>query len=91
MAGNKEISLSSLYAELSRFGQKEEYERALKTANKSMLFITNCPTNVLVCVSVLQQKNDEQKAFHCKIICLVQLSRFQDALKACVKEPKLSA
>ncbi|XP_063221217.1 signal recognition particle subunit SRP72 [Bacillus rossius redtenbacheri] len=74
MAASREVSLSSLYAELSRFGQKEEYERALKTANK-----------------ILQQKNDEQKAFHCKIICLIQLSKFQDALKACAKEPKLSA
>nr|CAD7256526.1 unnamed protein product [Timema shepardi] len=39
---------------------------------------------------VLQQRADELKAFHCKIVCLIQLSRFQDALKAIVKEPKLS-
>jgi hypothetical protein len=35
MAAPKEINLSALYVELNRFGQNGEYERALKTANKS--------------------------------------------------------
>jgi hypothetical protein len=35
MATIKESSLSALYVELNRFGQNAEYERALKTANKS--------------------------------------------------------
>nr|CAD7400517.1 unnamed protein product [Timema cristinae] len=73
MASNKDVSLSSIYSDLNRFGQNQEYEKALKAANK-----------------ILQQRADELKAFHCKIVCLIQLSRFQDALKAIVKEPKLS-
>jgi hypothetical protein len=35
MATTKESNLSALYVELNRFGQNGEYERALKTANKS--------------------------------------------------------
>jgi hypothetical protein len=35
MATTKESNLSNLYIELNRFGQNGEYERALKTANKS--------------------------------------------------------
>nr|CAD7568768.1 unnamed protein product [Timema californicum] len=73
MATNKDVTLSSIYSDLNRFGQNQEYEKALKAANK-----------------ILQQRADELKAFHCKIVCLIQLSRFQDALKAIVKEPKLS-
>nr|CAD7439751.1 unnamed protein product [Timema bartmani] len=73
MANTKDVTLSSIYSDLNRFGQNQEYEKALKAANK-----------------ILQQRSDELKAFHCKIVCLIQLSRFQDALKAIVKEPKLS-
>lgn len=35
MATTKESNLSALYVELNRFAQNGEYERALKTANKS--------------------------------------------------------
>jgi hypothetical protein len=35
MAATKESNMSTLYVELNRFGQNGEYERALKTANKS--------------------------------------------------------
>jgi hypothetical protein len=35
MATTRESNLSGLYVELNRFGQNGEYERALKTANKS--------------------------------------------------------
>ncbi|XP_046625088.1 signal recognition particle subunit SRP72 [Neodiprion virginianus] len=34
---------------------------------------------------------DEERAFHCKIICCIQLSKFNDALQFIVKNPKLSA
>jgi len=37
MATTKESNLSNLYIELNRFGQNGEYERALKTANKSKI------------------------------------------------------
>ncbi|KAK7793568.1 hypothetical protein R5R35_000404 [Gryllus longicercus] len=74
MAASRESNLSSLYAELNRFGQAGESERALKTANK-----------------ILQQFPDEKEAFHCKVVCLIQLSRFQDGLKAVNNTPKLSS
>lgn len=35
MSATKEANLSALYAELNKFGQNGEYERALKAANKS--------------------------------------------------------
>jgi hypothetical protein len=35
MTTTRESNLSALYVELNRFGQNGEYERALKTANKS--------------------------------------------------------
>lgn len=35
MSSAKEANLSALYAELNKYGQNAEYERALKTANKS--------------------------------------------------------
>ncbi|PNF21717.1 Signal recognition particle subunit SRP72 [Cryptotermes secundus] len=40
---------------------------------------------------ILQQFPDEEKAFHCKIVCFIQLSRFQDGLKAILNQPKLSS
>lgn len=48
MATTRESNLSALYVELNRFGQNGEYERALKTANKSKV------TCVLVYGSVVQ-------------------------------------
>jgi hypothetical protein len=45
MATTKESNLSNLYVELNRFGQNGEYERALKTANKSKI---NCVPNYSV-------------------------------------------
>ncbi|KAJ1525695.1 hypothetical protein ONE63_008906 [Megalurothrips usitatus] len=73
MSSPKELNLSGLYAELNKFGQNGEYERALKTANK-----------------ILQSKADEQKAFHCKIVSLIQLSKFHDAFNFITKNQKLS-
>lgn len=32
---SKEANINTLYSELSRYGQSGEYERGLKTANKS--------------------------------------------------------
>lgn len=31
----KEVNIRTLYAELNKFGQAEEYEKAIKVANKS--------------------------------------------------------
>lgn len=32
------LSLTALYTDLSKFGQNQDFERALKVANKSMVF-----------------------------------------------------
>ncbi|KAG1678671.1 Signal recognition particle subunit SRP72 [Nymphon striatum] len=56
-------NLSTLYAELNKYGQSGEYFRALKFVNK-----------------ILQDTPNDAKAIHCKVVCLVQESRFQDAL-----------
>ena len=37
MAGQTK-DLTSLYSELNRFGQAEEFEKAIKSANRSKLF-----------------------------------------------------
>lgn len=55
-------NLASLFAELNRFGQNGEYDRALKTVNK-----------------ILQEVPDDDKALHCKIVCLIHLSDFENA------------
>ncbi|KDR23740.1 signal recognition particle subunit SRP72 [Zootermopsis nevadensis] len=39
---------------------------------------------------ILQQFPGEEKAFHCKVVCFIQLSRFQDGLKAILNQPKFS-
>ncbi|XP_015603378.1 signal recognition particle subunit SRP72 [Cephus cinctus] len=40
---------------------------------------------------ILGISQDEEAAFHCKIICFIQLSKFNDALQFIVKNPKLSS
>jgi signal recognition particle subunit SRP72 len=67
-------NLPSLFAELSRLGEKGEYEKALRVVNK-----------------ILQDAPEDEKAFHCKMVCLVQLGKFDEALGAMRKNPKLSA
>ncbi|XP_033757773.1 signal recognition particle subunit SRP72-like [Pecten maximus] len=58
-------SIPALYAELKKFGQNQEFERALKFANK-----------------ILQEDAGESAAFHCKIVCLSKLDKFDEALTA---------
>lgn len=92
---SKEINLTSLYVDLNKFGQNGEYERALKVANKSknvkhmvchflktlhiVIYFFLLKSHLLFLV--IQQAPDEEKAINCKIICLIQLSRFNDGLK----------
>ncbi|KAL1493170.1 hypothetical protein ABEB36_011279 [Hypothenemus hampei] len=67
----KEKAISLQYAELQKFSQNEEYERALKSANK-----------------ILGLAPQEFLAFHCKVVCLIQLSRFEEALMHINKNPE---
>ena len=43
----------------------------------------------LLC-AVLQENNEDATAFHCKIVCFVQLSKFEEALSAMNRNQKLS-
>merc|ERR1712227_75910 len=72
MAAASPVSL--LYAELNKLGQNNEYDRALKVANK-----------------ILSQVATDACAFHCKIVCLIQLSKFEDALTTMRKQPQMSS
>ncbi|CAG9855199.1 unnamed protein product [Phyllotreta striolata] len=67
----KEKNVATFYAELNRFGQNGEYERALKAANK-----------------ILGVAPDEFLAFQCKIVCLIQLSRFDEGISLMNKNPQ---
>lgn len=44
-AVDKEAAIRSHYAELHKFGQNGEYEKAIKAANKSEIFELFCFTN----------------------------------------------
>ncbi|XP_012935251.1 signal recognition particle subunit SRP72 [Aplysia californica] len=65
----KAPSLQSLYVELNRFGQKQEFEKAVKT-----------------CGRILHFYPAEFSAFQCKIVSLLLLDRFEDALNALNKD-----
>ena len=44
----------------------------------------------IVYFSVLQEVADDEKAFHCKVVCLIQLGRFDEALTAIHKNSNIS-
>jgi len=60
--------LRPLYAELQKYGQTQDWDRALKVTKRILGFA-----------------NNENKATHCKIICLMQLDKFDEALATIVK------
>ena len=55
---------SSLYSELSKLQQTQDFEKGVKVCNK---ILSLAPTDTT--------------AFHCKIVCMVQTGKFQEALK----------
>ncbi|XP_050314497.1 signal recognition particle subunit SRP72 [Anthonomus grandis grandis] len=67
----KEKTIATQYAELNKFAQNEDYERALKAANK-----------------ILGVAPHEFLALHCKVVCLVQLSKFEEAISLVNKNPE---
>ncbi|XP_066259038.1 signal recognition particle subunit SRP72 [Euwallacea similis] len=67
----KEKTIFTQYAELQKFSQNEEYERALKAANK-----------------ILGLDSHEFLAFHSKIVCLIELSRFEEVITQINKNPE---
>ncbi|UJR16379.1 hypothetical protein I4U23_003282 [Adineta vaga] len=60
--------LRPLYAELQKYSQTQDWDRALKVTKK-----------------ILGISSNEKKATHCKIICLMQLDKFDEALTTIVK------
>uniref|UniRef100_A0A1B6F764 Signal recognition particle subunit SRP72 n=1 Tax=Cuerna arida TaxID=1464854 RepID=A0A1B6F764_9HEMI len=74
MTNQTATNIGVLYAELNKYCQNNDYERAVKSANK-----------------VLHHYPDESKAFHCKVVSLIQQDKFQEALQAINKQPKLAA
>ncbi|KAG4065073.1 hypothetical protein HA402_007470 [Bradysia odoriphaga] len=61
---DKEAAIRSHYAELNKFGQSGEYEKAIKAANK-----------------ILTLNPDEFQAAHCKVVSLIQVSKFNEAIQ----------
>ncbi|WAR22360.1 SRP72-like protein [Mya arenaria] len=68
------VSLPVLYADLSKHGQSQDFERALKVANK-----------------ILQEAPGEVEAFQSKVVCLINLERFNDALNAMNKDKNMQS
>lgn len=79
---NKEAQIRQLYTELNKHGQAGEFEKAIKSANKSKHSKNgkSC-TDLNHYFSVLSMAPEEEKAALCKVVSLLQLSRFDEALK----------
>lgn len=81
----KKQTIRQYYTEVNKFGQAGEYEKAIKSANKSkklpkQINLAQVLTFFFV-PSVLSIALDETKAAQCKAIALIQLTRFDEALK----------
>lgn len=88
---SREKLISATYAEIQKCDQNGEFERALKAANRSKLNLFTLISNLFIhCYLVLHMEPQEQLAFHCKIVCLVQLGKFEEALQQMRKHPNLS-
>ena len=40
--------------------------------------------------TVLKESRNDETAFHCKVVCLIQLSQFQQAIKEIANHPPLA-
>lgn len=78
----KEQNIRQYYTEVSKFGQAGEYDKAIKSANKSnSTLITFAIFKFDFFSTVLSIAPDETKAAQCKSIALIQQSKFEEALK----------
>ncbi|KAK3095763.1 hypothetical protein FSP39_018742 [Pinctada imbricata] len=68
----EQTNFAALYADLSRFSQSQEYQRALKVANR-----------------IVHEAPKDSKGFQCKIVLLLKLERFEDALVQINKNKEL--
>ncbi|XP_039962409.1 signal recognition particle subunit SRP72 [Bactrocera tryoni] len=69
----KEAIIKAAYADINKFGQNGEYDKAVKAVNR-----------------ILGVAPDDQTALHCKVVCLIQLSKFEEAYKF-IEKNKLSS
>ena len=79
--------LRPLYAELQKFGQTQDWDRALKVTRKSKFNPSRETLDVYFFAEylVLGIASNEKKATQCKIICLMQLDKFDEALSTITK------
>ncbi|XP_065369457.1 signal recognition particle subunit SRP72 [Calliphora vicina] len=60
----KEAIIKTAYADVNKFGQNGDFDKAMKAVNR-----------------ILGVAPDDTTALHCKVICLIQLSKFEEAAK----------
>ncbi|TMW47689.1 hypothetical protein DOY81_007237 [Sarcophaga bullata] len=60
----KEAIIKAAYADVNKYGQNGEFDKAMKAVNR-----------------ILGVAPDDTTALHCKVICLIQLSKFEEAAK----------
>ncbi|KAH8241164.1 hypothetical protein KR032_000666 [Drosophila birchii] len=63
-ANPKEALIKAAYADVHKFGNNREFDKAVKAVNR-----------------ILGVAPDDPTALHCKVVCLVQLSKFEEAYK----------
>ncbi|EDW49648.1 signal recognition particle subunit SRP72 [Drosophila sechellia] len=63
-ANPKEALIKAAYADVNKFGNNQEFDKAVKAVNR-----------------ILGVAPDDPTALHCKVVCLVQLSKFEEAYK----------
>ncbi|XP_005178216.1 signal recognition particle subunit SRP72 [Musca domestica] len=73
-ANPKESIIKAAYADVNKFGQNGEFDKAMKAVNR-----------------ILGVAPDDQTALHCKVICLIQVSKFEEAVKFIDKNKLASA
>ncbi|XP_022210780.1 signal recognition particle subunit SRP72 [Drosophila obscura] len=63
-ANPKEAVIKAAYADVHKFGNNREFDKAVKAVNR-----------------ILGVAPDDPTALHCKVVCLLQLSKFEEAYK----------
>ncbi|XP_017140776.1 signal recognition particle subunit SRP72 [Drosophila miranda] len=72
-ANPKEAVIKAAYADVHKFGNNREFDKAVKAVNR-----------------ILGVAPDDPTALHCKVVCLLQLSKFEEAYKF-IEKNRLSA
>jgi len=70
-AGNKKEEVSSLYKDLAALRPQEDFEPSTEEYEKA----------VKICNKILNCDPSDSTAFHCKMVVLIQVGKFDDCLK----------